>query len=63
MWGTCTTSSGLEKRAGLSPKKKRASAPLMVPLGARVINNSELTSDQTSGLIISEVKKRLGARE
>jgi cytidylate kinase len=42
---------------------QRASAPLMVPLGARVINNSNLTSEQTSGLIISEVKKGLAARE
>src|SRR5438876_6068972 len=38
---------------------QRAAAPLMVPLGARVINNSHLTSDETSGLILSEVRKRL----
>ena len=38
---------------------QRAVAPLMVPLGAKVINNSNLTSEQTSGLIISEVRKRL----
>src|SRR6266853_4676053 len=38
---------------------QRAAAPLMVPLGAKVINNSDLTSEQTSGLIISEVRKRL----
>ena len=38
---------------------QRAAAPLMVPLGAKVINNSHLTSDQTSGLIIEEVRKRL----
>ena len=42
---------------------QRASAPLMVPLGARVINNSHLTSEQTSGLIISEVRKRLAGRQ
>ena len=42
---------------------QRAAAPLMVPLGARVINNSHLTSDQTSGLIISEVRKRLAGRQ
>ena len=42
---------------------QRASAPLMVPLGARVINNSHLTSDQTSGLILSEVRKRLAERQ
>jgi CMP/dCMP kinase len=39
---------------------QRATAPLMIPLGARVINNSRLTSEQTSGLIIDEVRKRLG---
>jgi cytidylate kinase len=38
---------------------QRATAPLMVALGARVINNSEMTSEQTSGLIIAEVKERL----
>jgi len=38
---------------------QRAAAPLMVPLGARVINNSNLTAEQTSGLIIAAVKKRL----
>ena len=39
---------------------QRATAPLMIPLGAMVINNSRLTSEQTSGLIIDEVRKRLG---
>jgi len=38
---------------------QRAVAPLMVPLGARVINNSNMTSDQTSGIIISDIKQRL----
>jgi len=42
---------------------QRAAAPLMVPLGARVINNSHLTSEQTSGLIISDVRKRLASRQ
>ncbi|MGB7767725.1 MAG: (d)CMP kinase [Verrucomicrobiia bacterium] len=41
---------------------QRAVAPLMVPLGAKVINNSNLTSEQTSGLIISEVRKRLAEK-
>lgn len=41
---------------------QRAVAPLMVPLGAMVINNSNLTSEQTSGLIIAEVQKRLGQK-
>jgi CMP/dCMP kinase len=39
---------------------QRAVAPLMVPLGAKVINNSNLTSEQTSGLILAEIRKRLG---
>jgi len=39
---------------------QRATAPLMIPLGAMVINNSRMTSAQTSGLILSEVRKRLG---
>jgi len=38
---------------------QRAVAPLMIPLGARVINNSNLTSEQTSGLLIAEIQKRL----
>jgi cytidylate kinase len=42
---------------------QRAAAPLMVALGARVINNSEMTPEQTSALIISEVKQGLENRE
>lgn len=38
---------------------QRATAPLMVALGARVINNSAMTSEETSGLIIAEVRDRL----
>jgi cytidylate kinase len=38
---------------------QRASAPLMIALGAKVINNSHMTTDQTSGLIIEEVRRRL----
>lgn len=38
---------------------QRAVAPLMVPLGAKVINNSNLTSEQTSGLILAEIRSRL----
>ncbi len=41
---------------------QRAAAPLMIPLGATVINNSALTSEQTSGLIIAEMRKRLGQK-
>ena len=39
---------------------QRAAAPLMIALGARVINNSEMTAEQTSGLIIADMKQRLG---
>jgi cytidylate kinase len=41
---------------------QRAVAPLMIPLGAKVVNNSNLTSEQTSGLILAEVRKRLAAK-
>ena len=40
---------------------QRAAAPLMVALGAMVINNSTMTAEQTSEVIISEVRKRLAA--
>ena len=40
---------------------QRATAPLMIALGAKVVNNSNLTSEQTSGLILAEVRKRLAA--
>ena len=39
---------------------QRAVAPLMVPLGAKVINNSNLTAGQTGEIIITEVPQRLG---
>lgn len=42
---------------------QRASAPLMIALGAKVINNSSLTAEQTSGQIIADVKQRLGKTE
>lgn len=38
---------------------QRAAAPLMVPLGARVINTSNLTAQESSYLIIADIKKRL----
>ena len=38
---------------------QRAAAPLMIALGAKVINNSNLTSAQTSGIILEDVRKRL----
>ena len=41
---------------------QRAVAPLMIALGAKVINNSQLTSAQTSGIIIEDIKKRFAER-
>lgn len=37
---------------------QRSAAPLMVPLGAMVIDNSNLTPTQTADLIINEVKRK-----
>jgi len=39
---------------------QRAVAPLMIALGAKVINNSQMTADQTSRLILSDIQQRLG---
>lgn len=39
---------------------QRATAPLMVALGAKVINNSQMTAEQTSGMILDDIRKRLG---
>jgi cytidylate kinase len=41
---------------------QRAAAPLMIALGARVINNSAMSAEQTSGLIIADIKQRLGIK-
>ena len=42
---------------------QRAVAPLMIALGAKVINNSAMTSEQTSGLLLEEIRVRLAARK
>ena len=42
---------------------QRAVAPLMIALGAKVINNSKMTSGQTSGMILADIKKRMADRE
>ena len=42
---------------------QRAVAPLMIALGAMVINNSAMTSEETSGLILAEIQKRLAERQ
>jgi cytidylate kinase len=41
---------------------QRAAAPLMIPLGAMVINNSGRTINETSDLILAEIKRRLAAQ-
>jgi hypothetical protein len=41
---------------------ERAVAPLMIALGATVINNSRMTSEETSARILAEVKKKLAER-
>src|SRR5215831_7379665 len=38
---------------------QRAAAPLMIALGAKVINNSQMTSEQTSTTILNDIRKRL----
>jgi cytidylate kinase len=42
---------------------QRAAAPLMIALGAKVINNSQMTSEQTSGTILADIRKRMVERE
>jgi len=41
---------------------QRAAAPLMIALGAKVINNSEMSAEQTSALILEDIRVRLKAR-
>ena len=41
---------------------QRAAAPLMIALGATVINNSNMTPDQTCAAIVEEARRRLAAR-
>jgi cytidylate kinase len=39
---------------------ERKAAPLMVPLGAVVVNNSGKTAEETSELLLTEIRRRLG---
>ena len=52
---------GLNENLAARDKKdsERATAPLMIPLGAKVINNSNMTAEETSAIIIKEVRKKL----
>jgi len=54
-------SDGVEENLAARDQRdsQRAVAPLMIALGAKVINNSELTSEQTSGLILADLRLRL----
>jgi cytidylate kinase len=40
---------------------QRAADPLMIALGATVINNSCMTPEETSGLILENVRQRLAS--
>ena len=42
---------------------QRAVAPLMIALGAKVINNSQMTSDQTSAMILADIRRRLSGEK
>ncbi len=42
---------------------QRAAAPLMIALGAKVIDNSKMTSAETSGLLIAEIQKLFTANK
>ena len=52
---------GVDENLAARDKKdsERATAPLMIPLGAKVINNSNMTAEETSALIIKDVRKKL----
>src|SRR5215470_12553087 len=39
---------------------QRASAPLMIALGAKVINNSQMTAEETSAMILEDIHGKLG---
>jgi cytidylate kinase len=41
---------------------QRKDAPLIIPLGAKVINTSQMTPEQSSAIILDETKRRLAAR-
>lgn len=42
---------------------QRASAPLMVALGAMIVNTSQMTAQESSAKILAEIRKRLAANE
>ena len=40
----------------------RAAAPLMVALGARIVDNSNLTLDETAAVILDDVRAKMAAQ-
>ena len=54
------TSDGVNENLAARDQRdsQRAAAPLMVALGAKVINNSAMTSEETSDLILEEIRRR-----
>ena len=58
-------SEGVEENLAARDQRdsQRAAAPLMIALGATVINNSHMTPDQTCAVIVEEARRRLAARE
>jgi CMP/dCMP kinase len=41
---------------------QRAAAPLMVPLGAKVINTSGMTAEETSAILLEDVQRKLAGK-
>jgi CMP/dCMP kinase len=52
---------GVEENLAARDKRdsQRAAAPLMVPLGAIVVNNSGQTPEETSGYILEKIREKL----
>jgi len=42
---------------------QRKAAPLIIPLGAMVINNSQLSAEETSQIILREIQRRVKQRQ
>src|SRR6185503_18965802 len=55
------TSDGVNENLAARDQRdsQRAAAPLMIALGAKVINNSTLSSEQTSDMILQEIRRKL----
>ena len=53
-------SEGVEENLAVRDQRdsQRAAAPLMIALGAKVIDNSRLSSAETSGLILADIKRK-----